>query len=262
MIFDVPPRVHPHLGDPSRSLVVTEGPLKADASLSAGLDAVALLGVWAWRGTNDEGGKVALAAWEHVALNGRPVYVAFDSDVMLKPQVHEALARLAAFLKLRGAEVAYVYLPSATPVRQGRARRLPRPPARASDAPRPRRRPELRQVARRAGHRPSRSTRSTTCPTSPAGRCSTTSPPCSTGSSPGRPVQRYAVALWIAHTYLLDVFDSTPRLVRSYRRRSSRGKTRVLELRRAARPLGPAPPCRCRPPTCTALVEDNLADAC
>ena len=91
MVLDVPPRVHPHLGDPSRALVVTEGPLKADSLVSAGFDAIALLGVWGWRGMNDEGGKVALAAWEQVALNGRQVYVAFDSDVMLKPQVHEAM---------------------------------------------------------------------------------------------------------------------------------------------------------------------------
>lgn len=112
MVLDVPPRVRPHLGDPSRPLVITEGPIKADAIVSAGLDAVALLGVWSWRGTNDDGGRVALAAWENVALNGRQVYVAFDSDAMLKPQVHGAMERLGAFLKSRGADVAYIYLPA------------------------------------------------------------------------------------------------------------------------------------------------------
>jgi Protein of unknown function (DUF3631)/Domain of unknown function (DUF3854) len=111
MVLDVPPRVRPHLADPSRPLVVTEGPIKADAAVSAGLDCVALLGVWSWRGTNDDGGKLALAAWESVALNGRRVFLAFDSDVMLNPSVHGALARLGAFLELRGAAVAYVYLP-------------------------------------------------------------------------------------------------------------------------------------------------------
>ena len=112
MVLDVPPRVRPHLGDPARPLVITEGPIKADAIVSAGLDAVALLGVWSWRGTNDDGGKVALAAWENVALNGRQIYVAFDSDAMLKPQVHGAMERLGAFLKSRGAQVAYIYLPA------------------------------------------------------------------------------------------------------------------------------------------------------
>ncbi len=112
MVLDVPPRVHPHLGDPSRALLVTEGPIKADSLVSAGLDAVALLGVWGWRGTNDEGGRVALAAWEQVALNGRQIYLAFDSDVMLKLPVYEAMSRFGTWLRLRGAEVAYIYLPS------------------------------------------------------------------------------------------------------------------------------------------------------
>lgn len=80
MMLDVPPRVHPHLGDPSRALFVTEGPLKADSMVSAGLDAIALLGVWNWRGTNDDNGKVALVDWEYVALEGRQVYLAFDSE--------------------------------------------------------------------------------------------------------------------------------------------------------------------------------------
>lgn len=111
MVLDVPPQVRPHLGDPNRPLVITEGPIKADAIVSAGLDAVALLGVWSWRGTNEDGGKVALPAWESVALNGRQVYVAFDSDAMLKPQVHAAMERLGSFLESRGAEVAYIYLP-------------------------------------------------------------------------------------------------------------------------------------------------------
>lgn len=112
MVLDVHPRVRPHLGDPSRLLFVTEGARKADAAVSAGLDCVGLSGVWAWRGTNDEGGKVALAAWETVALNGRRVVIAFDSDVMLNPKVHDALGRLGSFLEGRGAEVAYAYLPS------------------------------------------------------------------------------------------------------------------------------------------------------
>jgi hypothetical protein len=80
--------------------------------VTAGLDAIALLGVWGWRGTNDEGGKVALAAFDQIAWNDRPVYVAFDSDVMLKFQVHAAMVRLSANLKLRGANVAFVSLPA------------------------------------------------------------------------------------------------------------------------------------------------------
>jgi len=54
---------------------------------------------------------VALADWEYVALNGRQVYVCYDSDVMLKPEVHKAMSRLAQLLEQRGAHVAFIYLP-------------------------------------------------------------------------------------------------------------------------------------------------------
>jgi Domain of unknown function (DUF3854) len=112
MQLDVPRRVQPRLGNPAVPLIITEGPIKADAAVSAGLCCIALLGVWSWRGKNEDGGKVALPDWEYLALNGRTVYVCFDSDAMLKPQVHGAMARLGRFLGHRGADVAYIYLPA------------------------------------------------------------------------------------------------------------------------------------------------------
>ena len=111
-VLDVPPRVRPLLGDPAVPLVITEGPLKADAAVSVGLACVDLLGVWSWRGRNESDGLVAIPDWEYVALNGRQATIAFDSDVMLKSEVYSALRRLAGVLKLRGAKVAYAYLPS------------------------------------------------------------------------------------------------------------------------------------------------------
>jgi len=101
MTLDVHPFVRKKLGDPSIPLWITEGVKKGDALVSRGQCAVALLGVWNWRGTNEHGGKVALPEWEHIALNDRRVYIVFDSDVMLKPQVHAALARLKAFLEVK-----------------------------------------------------------------------------------------------------------------------------------------------------------------
>jgi len=108
MMLDVPPMVRPQIGDPTRPLFITEGVRKADAAVSAGLCCVAVLGVWNWRGTNEHGGKVALPDWEDVALKsrsgiGRDVYVVFDSDVMTKLGVYQALVRLKPFLELRGA---------------------------------------------------------------------------------------------------------------------------------------------------------------
>lgn len=112
MAVDVPPRARPVLGDPAKPLVVTEGAKKADAAVTAGLYAVDLVGVWTWRGRNEQGGLTALPDFELIALNGRLVFLAFDSDAMLKREVHQALERFSAFLRKRGAELGFVYLPS------------------------------------------------------------------------------------------------------------------------------------------------------
>jgi hypothetical protein len=103
MLLDVHPRIREQVRDPSTPLFITEGLRKADAGITAGLCCIAVLGVWNWRGTNEYGGKTALADWDYIALNGRQVYIVYDSDVMLNPQVHAALARLKSFLEARGA---------------------------------------------------------------------------------------------------------------------------------------------------------------
>jgi hypothetical protein len=109
--IDVPVAINGQLGDPSQPLLVTEGSRKADAAVSAGLCCVSVLGVWSWRGTNPVGGKVALPEWHDIALNGRHVVLAFDSDVICKPAVAKALAELANYLRSKGAKVEYLHLP-------------------------------------------------------------------------------------------------------------------------------------------------------
>ena len=111
MVLDVHPAARAALANPDTPLFVTEGIKKGDCLVSRGCCAVALLGVWNWRGTNELGGKTSLPDWEAVALNSRQVYVIFDSDVMLKPQVHAALTRLKPFLESRDARVLLIYLP-------------------------------------------------------------------------------------------------------------------------------------------------------
>jgi hypothetical protein len=111
MTIDVHPSMREKLGDPSVPLWITEGIKKGDSLTSRGLCTVTLLGVWNWRGTNEHGGKTALPEWEAIALNERRVYIVYDSDAELKPQVHEALSRLKSFLESRSAEVHVVYLP-------------------------------------------------------------------------------------------------------------------------------------------------------
>lgn len=112
MVIDVPPAVRPVIGDPSVPLLITEGVRKADSAVSHGGNCVALMGVWNWRGTNDQGGKVVLPDFESIALNGRNVYIAYDSDVMTNPNVKGALQRLTAFLRSREARVWPIYLPA------------------------------------------------------------------------------------------------------------------------------------------------------
>lgn len=112
LCIDAPKRVLRYLGDPMYPLWITEGAKKVDAGLTMDLGAViGLQGVYGWRGTNEAGGKTALADWEAIALNDRPVILAFDSDCMTKPEVRGALDRLAAFLQSRGADLRYLILP-------------------------------------------------------------------------------------------------------------------------------------------------------
>lgn len=111
MALDVPPGCRAMIGDPTKPLFITEGVKKADAAGSQGLCCIALLGVWNWRGTNEQGGTVALPDWESIALKDRKVYIVFDSDVMEKAPVYAALCRLKAFLESRGAQALVVYLP-------------------------------------------------------------------------------------------------------------------------------------------------------
>jgi hypothetical protein len=110
MRLDVPPLCLPALGNPAIPLWVTEGQKKADSLASHGLTAVALLGVWNFIGKNKHGGKTFLADWDYIALNGRDVRIVYDSDVMSKLEVRQALERLTEHLQRKGAHVAAVYL--------------------------------------------------------------------------------------------------------------------------------------------------------
>ncbi|MCA1713291.1 MAG: DUF3854 domain-containing protein [Actinobacteria bacterium] len=103
--LDVPPGVGALLGDPAVDLWITEGTRKADAAAALGLACVSLSGVWNWRGRNGQGGKVALPDWHDVALNGRKVVLAFDSDSATNSSVAQALDALSDYLGSKGAIV-------------------------------------------------------------------------------------------------------------------------------------------------------------
>ncbi len=111
-VIDVPPHTKGALDNPTVPLWITEGAKKVDSGSTQGLGVtIGLQGVWGWRGTNEHGGKTALADWEQIALNRREVVLAFDSDVMTKKSVRKALERLSDFLKSKGARVKYLLMP-------------------------------------------------------------------------------------------------------------------------------------------------------
>ena len=111
-ILDIHPSVQPLVGDPTTPLWITEGVRKGDALASQGQCTIALVGgVWGFRGTNEHKGKVILPDWEYVALNGRLVYVVYDSDIYLKRNVELALKALYSLLRERHARPALVRWP-------------------------------------------------------------------------------------------------------------------------------------------------------
>lgn len=111
LILDIPPSCTRLIGNPSMGLFVTEGIKKGDSLASLGLAAIALNGVWGWRGKNEQGGSVALAEWESIALKNRQVYIVFDSDSITNIMVQKAESRLARFLEGRGATVKILRIP-------------------------------------------------------------------------------------------------------------------------------------------------------
>lgn len=110
--LDCPPACQPRLADPRVPLWITEGQKKADALASRGLCAVALLGVWNFKGKNEFNAVTFLADFDYIALKDRDVRIVFDSDVMIKPEVRKALNRLTEHLQRKGAHVAAIYLPA------------------------------------------------------------------------------------------------------------------------------------------------------
>jgi hypothetical protein len=112
MVLDCHPRVRHQLGNPRVPLFITESAPKGDALVSKGYVAVALNGCWGWRGSSPDGGKVVLADFENVALNGRDIFIAFDSDAWTNPNVADATERLGAWLD-RKARVRILRIPAA-----------------------------------------------------------------------------------------------------------------------------------------------------
>jgi hypothetical protein len=232
MVMDVPPRIRPQLADPKVALWVTEGVKKADSAVSAGLCCIALLGVWNWKGTNTLGGKTALPAWHDIALNGRRVYVAYDSDVMTNPKVHAALTDIGGYLTYKGADVRFAYLPAGGDAKVGLDDYLAA--GGSVDALITSAQPQPREP--QAALRPAQ-------PPAPAQPKAASVPVPADGAALLDEVHgfitRYvafpsegaahAITLWAAHCHAPDSFESTPRVALLSPEPGS-GKTRTLEV--------------------------------
>jgi hypothetical protein len=109
----VPPAAKRVLTDPTVPLVITEGALKADSALSAGIQAVAVTGVYGWSGPE------ARQDLDKIVWRGRRVLIGFDSDISTNEEVEKAERKLAEFLTSRGAELWGLRLPAHGADKQG-----------------------------------------------------------------------------------------------------------------------------------------------
>ena len=109
--LDVPPRCRNGLRSPHTPLWITEGARKADAAASIGLCCVSLPGVWSWAKRLNGDAREVLPDLQRVRLEDRKVVIAFDSDAMVKPDVHKALEALNTYLVSQSALVHHLYLP-------------------------------------------------------------------------------------------------------------------------------------------------------
>jgi hypothetical protein len=87
---------------------LTEGVRKSDAISSTGRLAVTLQSVWQFQRDHE-----LLSCWADIPLEGRTLYVVFDSDVTSKSGVQQALARLVEMMREAGARVLIVHLSDA-----------------------------------------------------------------------------------------------------------------------------------------------------
>jgi P4 family phage/plasmid primase-like protien len=113
LCIDILPRYRDSLRDTAIPLWFTEGAKKADAlaSLGQSLIPASLNGVWCWRHKTADGTSVPLPDFDDLALKGRDVVLAFDSDQAENENVQRALAAFTKFLVKRGARVGNLKLP-------------------------------------------------------------------------------------------------------------------------------------------------------
>lgn len=113
LIVDMLPRFRDALKDTAIDIWITEGAKKADALASLGVSLVPLNlnGVWGWSRKDADGRKQLLPEFNEIALKGRRVVLAFDSDSAVNSHVQQALEALVKELRKRGAIAGLLQMP-------------------------------------------------------------------------------------------------------------------------------------------------------
>lgn len=112
MLVDVHPRMLDEVRHGNGPILITEGVKTGDAATSRGIPTLVLAGVNMWNVPKVKPKRLR-SCFDHVRLEGRLVYVCFDSACMTKEGVQGALAELVAALNARSAVVKVIHLPDA-----------------------------------------------------------------------------------------------------------------------------------------------------
>jgi len=117
----LPPGIRDALDNPVAELLITEGEKKALRAMQNGFACIGLVGVFGWCDGRRAG---LIPSLERIPLAGRPVFIAFDSDLAERPEIQDAESRLAAHLANRGAKVRVVRLPQGPPGTDGKPTKM------------------------------------------------------------------------------------------------------------------------------------------
>lgn len=96
--------------DEARRIIITEGEFKAACACAHGFPTIGLGGVYSFQSTKR--GVDFLPELEEVGWKERQVYIVYDSDVISKPEVQQAMNLLCSKLTARGAVPKVVRLPA------------------------------------------------------------------------------------------------------------------------------------------------------
>ena len=105
------------IADVEYPIIFTEGEFKSICASNVDFPTIALSGVWNWKAQSRFLDK--LPDFESLNLDGRKVYICFDSDMHSNPQVLNALYQFAKMLVQLGAIVLVINLPQPTDEKVG-----------------------------------------------------------------------------------------------------------------------------------------------